>query len=418
MTIVDKIPAAIHGGEHSAFSRVKLAAIVTTLAILAGCSTTYTVDDGRKVDDTLLAQIRTYGEGTRALRPAIVKSAELHDKNCSTQWELPFAFGTSDGQSAEAKIAWVRGMGVDEHLRITATSPGLAAAPGDIVAELNGYRSNNARKMVARLADLTNKGAPFDMTLDSGVVVNVTPLRICRGRVSFAIPGKYANAHVYHWEASAHPEEIARIGLTPAEAEWVVLWTQGLSEQGGTRMKSYSYSIFAAKAIVNQAISVATFGVGPSVATASTSAVAVTGAAVRSAATQMVEERAAKTAAQATVAAAASKAKLWGLDWAASTAFDEADRWAFERMALLGMDPRTGLELQTRLAQAGAVNNALLFDDARLQQMNALIAAMPNAAYSGTIASNVQAPSIELRQNREAQNRQDGPDNAPSGTSP
>lgn len=87
-------------------------------------------------------------------------------------------------------------------------------------------------------------------------------------------------------------------------------------------------------------------------------------------------------------------------------------------MALLGMDPRTGLELQTRLAQAGAVNNALLFDDARLQQMNALIAAMPNAAYSGTIASNVQAPSIELRQNREAQNRQDGPDNAPSGTSP
>ena len=49
----------------------------------------YTVDDGRKVNETLLANLRLMGHGERALRPAIVRSAALKDPGCSRQWELP-----------------------------------------------------------------------------------------------------------------------------------------------------------------------------------------------------------------------------------------------------------------------------------------------------------------------------------------
>ncbi|MCP3713087.1 hypothetical protein M3I54_40470 [Paraburkholderia sp. CNPSo 3274] len=55
----------------------------------------FTIDDGRKVDEVLLRQIRNYARGTQALRPAIVRSAKLQDKDCSTQWEMPFDTATS-----------------------------------------------------------------------------------------------------------------------------------------------------------------------------------------------------------------------------------------------------------------------------------------------------------------------------------
>jgi hypothetical protein len=354
--------------------------------LLGGCATTYTVDDGRPVDETLLAQIRTWGEGERALRPAVVKSAELHDPNCPTQWETPFAWNSSYEQPKANRVAWVRGLGLDEHLRIVATSPGFPAAPGDVIAAVGEYASDNAVKMAARLRDARDAGQPFSIKLGSGAVVEVTPFKVCRGRVAFAWPGKYANAHLYHWEASVHPEEAASIGLTPAEAEWIVLWTQGLSEQGGPRMKTFSYSMLAAKTIAREAINVATFGAGSSAATASTTA--ITSAAITSITTQAVEVRAAKTAAQMTAAAAADKARLTGLDWVAGTVFDRADKWAFERMRVLGMDPTTGLELQGRLAKAGATSNALIFDDERLRQMNSLVASMQNSPDGIPVATN------------------------------
>ena len=93
--------------------------------LLSACAgVKYTVDDGRKVDEALLANIRAYGTVEQRLRPAIVRSAELNDPSCDRQWELPFALATSYGWPENERVAWVRGLAVDERLTIVATSPG------------------------------------------------------------------------------------------------------------------------------------------------------------------------------------------------------------------------------------------------------------------------------------------------------
>ena len=82
--------------------------------LLAACAgPKYTVDDGRKVDEVLLGNIRSYGSAERAMRGATLK-----DPDCSTQWELPFSVESSDKLSADARVAWVRALGVDERLTV------------------------------------------------------------------------------------------------------------------------------------------------------------------------------------------------------------------------------------------------------------------------------------------------------------
>jgi hypothetical protein len=67
---------------RTTLTRLALAAAVLGLA---GCANIVTIDDGRKVDEVLLRQIRSYAQDMQALRPAIVRSAMLQDKDCSTQ---------------------------------------------------------------------------------------------------------------------------------------------------------------------------------------------------------------------------------------------------------------------------------------------------------------------------------------------
>jgi len=381
------------GREYLPFGGLKLIAAAATVVALAGCTTTYTVDDGRKVDEKLLAQIRTYGQGAQAIRPAIVKSAELHDKDCSTQYELPFEAETSYAvKSDDDKVAWVRGLGVDEHLRVIASSPDIALAPGDILTAVDNYDSTNGIKMLRRLMDRRDDGDTFDVKLASGKVVKVTPLKVCRGHVVFAPPGKYANKQDYHWLTIQHPEEIATANLTSDEAEWLVLWSQGLSEEGGVRMKTYTYAMGSIKFVAAVAIGAATAGAG----LAAGSAASAAGSALGTLAVHVAVAEIPGTLAQITTAAAANKASLFGVNWAASTAFDKADKWAFNRMGLLGMDPRTGLELQTKLAQAGATHNGLLFDENRLKQMDTLVAALPPAKNTSTATADVPASGVEV----------------------
>jgi hypothetical protein len=75
------------------------------------CGPSFTVDDGREVDETLLAGMRAYGAGEHLIRPAVARSAALKekDKDCDKQWELPFAVATSDGWSDDDRVAWARG---------------------------------------------------------------------------------------------------------------------------------------------------------------------------------------------------------------------------------------------------------------------------------------------------------------------
>ena len=53
-------------------------ALLLALCLLTGCASgpKFTVDDGRQVDETMLAGMRAYGAGERLLRPAIARSAE------------------------------------------------------------------------------------------------------------------------------------------------------------------------------------------------------------------------------------------------------------------------------------------------------------------------------------------------------
>lgn len=152
--------------------------LVCSLLLSACAGIRYTVDDGRKVDEALLANIRTYGAVEQRLRPAIVRGTELNDASCDRHWQLPFALATSYGWPENERVAWVR----------------------------------------------------------------VVPFQVCRGYARLA-PPNLPQAQDYHWLMSMHSLQLGEIALTADEALWIVLWSQGLSEEGGARMKTFHYSV-------------------------------------------------------------------------------------------------------------------------------------------------------------------------------
>jgi hypothetical protein len=98
-------------------------------------------------------------------------------------------------------------------------------------------------------------------------------------------------------------------------------------------------------------------------------------------------------AAQIATAAAANSATLHGINWVASMAFSKADVWAFERMPKLGMNPRAGVELETKLAHAGATHNAFLLDADRQKQLDTLVASLRPVPAPPTAAELAAAPA-------------------------
>jgi len=109
-------------------------------AVLAGCAAPrYTTDDGRKVNEELLAQIRHYGAGERAIRPAIVRSSALADPDCDKQWELPFSVATSESWASDDRVAWVRALGVDERLTVVAAAATSPLQAGERIVEIDGH---------------------------------------------------------------------------------------------------------------------------------------------------------------------------------------------------------------------------------------------------------------------------------------
>ena len=135
------------------------------VSLLAACAAPkFTVDDGRKVDEVLLGHIKNYGVGEQALRPAIVRSAALQDPQCDTQWELPFSVATSDEWGADDKVAWVRGLGVDERLTVVAAT-NSAIKVGDKLLEIDGYHHQSAEKMLLELANTRDAGRPFSLKM-------------------------------------------------------------------------------------------------------------------------------------------------------------------------------------------------------------------------------------------------------------
>jgi hypothetical protein len=341
------------------------------LVCLAGCATNkLTVDDGRPLNSQLVSSMQDFGEAAVAVRPAIVRSAAMADSGCDNQYELPFDAMTTDGiGDADTKVAWARALGVDENLTIIAADEASGLRAGDIVAEVDGYKSRNKVAMAEHLVDARDRGEPFELTLGSGERLTVSPIRICRGHVMVAPPLDPALQR-YHWTESIHPLELFHRRLTADEAEWIVLWTQGLSERGGARMKTYAYTVGAVKWL-------SVLGLGFATSSAAASSRAAAASAGTSATGQVAATQLAGQAASLMAQSAADKASLSGVSHVAVGVFDRADKWAFENMRRLGMNPRAGLSLHEKLVAQGAAANAFLLDEKRLARMRAMIAALP-----------------------------------------
>lgn len=374
-------------------ARARLGLLMLLPVLLAACAAPkYTVDDGRKLDEQLLGQIRAYGEGERSLRPAIVRSAGLQDKQCDKQWELPFAVATSAGWTEDERVAWVRALGVDERLTVVATAPGSPLQLGDRIVQVAGVQTEDRERMLATLAERRDAGRPFELQLASGKRHSIKPFEVCRGYVRLAPPNT-PKAQDYHWMMSLHPLEITRAAPSEDEALWAVLWSQGLSEEAGGAMKTYHYGSKIAGTVYNL-FTLATGLKGAALAADAAIKAAKSAAANvasdllkqqlleqgRQLATQKIREGLADAAQQlsrqqvmdAMQAAAANRGSLSGVAYVAARYFDDADRWAFERMARLGGRPLAGLSLHQKLIERGLTSNAFALDVERLVALSKL----------------------------------------------
>jgi hypothetical protein len=359
--------------------------------LLVGCAgPKYTVDDGRKVDEALLANIRVYGAGEQALRPAIARSASLKDKDCDKQWELPFAVASSYDMPENDRVAWVRGLGVDERLTVVGAAPNSPLQLRDKIASVGGTSSEDAQKMLLELADLRDAGRAFQVVLSTGKSVAITPFQACRGYTRLA-PANLPKTQDYHWLLSMHPLEVAKADLTDDEALWTVLWTQGVSEEGGARMKTFHYGTKIAGTLYN----LFTIASGlKGAALAADAAIRAAQSAAASAATEVLKKQlidqatsyatsrlreeatsVVKTLTQAQVVgamqqAAANRGALSGVAWIAATVFDQADAWAYKRMETLGANPLAGFTLHQKLIEKSLAANSMVFDQERLTALS------------------------------------------------
>lgn len=377
---------------HTNMKRLGGGFILAVTVLLTGCAgPKYTVDDGSAVDEKLLSTIKTYGKASQIIRPAVVKTAELKDEGCSTDYELPFAVADSYDLPHMDKIAWVRGLGVDERLTVISVGdPATGLTVGDKIEELDGYSRENTEKMRIELEELRDDGDDFEMKLAGGKKVKIKPLKVCRGLAQIAAAYK-PEVQDYHWLKITHPLSIFEQDITPDEAMWMVLWTQGLSEEAGMRMKTYHYGV----RLLKTGITIASIASGVGAVANAASSVAAQAAAAEAgkqaaqAAGKAVTEFAAQQAIDSVrnrileagkellkstaqdVALDTMKTtvlfrnSLSGISWVGSTGFYMADKWAFDRMAKLGYDPMAAFTLHFKLASNAKAGNAFVFDDER-----------------------------------------------------
>jgi len=365
--------------------------------LLTGCASgpKYTIDDGRKVNETLLAGMRAYGAGERLIRPAIARSAALQDKECDKQWELPFAVATSAGWDENDRVAWARALQVDERLTVIAVTQDSPLTVGTRLNHIAGRASDDGEKLLEWLAEARDEGKPFNVGTAAGKAVQIKPFEVCRGYARFAPPST-PQMQDYHWLLSLHPLEVIDAEPTPDEALWAVLWTQGLSEEGGARMKTYHYAIKIAGTLYNLAtlasgVKAAALAADAAVSAAKSAAANVASDFLKQ---QLIEQGRALAAQRirdglvdaaqnlsrqqvlnVMQAAAANRGSLSGISRIAATAFERADAWAFSRMAALGAPPLAGFTLHQKLVERSLAQNALLFDADRLAALNKVAAA-------------------------------------------
>jgi hypothetical protein len=399
-------------------ARNKGALCLAAAGLLAGCAgPRYTVDDGRAVNPELLKQIENYGLGERSIRPAIAQSAALKDRECDKQWELPFSVSTSQGWEETDRVAWVRALKVDERLTVVGVVEGSPLKPGDKIVDIDGEDSEETVEMLEELATLRDKGRPFPVKTAAGKKVTIKPFEVCRGYVRLAPPNT-PTLQDYHWLMSYHPLEIAQNGLTQDEALWAVLWTQGVSEEGGARMKTYHYG----SKVLGSLYTVATLATGlKGAAMAADAAIKAAQQAAATAATDMLKQqivdqakeyalsrlkdeatKSVQALTQAQVMSsmeqvAKNRGLLGGVSRVAATVFDEADAWAYQKMKALGADALAGFSLHQKLLENGLLTNALVLDPDRMNALQALAAQDGRAEEVVTRLKGIRPESLDFQ---------------------
>lgn len=372
-------------------------AVLALLALLSACASKpqFTVDDGRKVDPVLLGSISTYGAGERAIRPAIARSAALKDKDCDKQWELPFAVVSSQGWDETDRVAWVRALGVDERLTVIATAPGSPLQQGDKIVSVAGNSSAEAEQQLLALSEIRDRGRPFSVQLSTGRHVLIQPFEVCRGYTRFAPPNT-PKLQDYHWLMSMHPLEVPLGNMNDDEALWLVLWSQGVSEEGGARMKAVHYSSKVASTLYS-IFTIATGLKGAALAAdaAVTAAKNAAAAAVsdvlkqqlidqgkalalqklRESFTDSLEQMTKGQVLSSLQKAAANRGALSGISYIASTVFERADAWAFARVEQLNGNPLAAFSLHQKLLERDLTANSMIMDAERLNALNKVAAA-------------------------------------------
>lgn len=360
--------------------------------LLGGCASTFTVDDGRQVNETLMRNLRDFGAGERTLRPAIVRAARLQDKDCDKQWELPFTLSSSQDWSADDRVAWVRALGVDERLTVVAAASESPLAAGEQIVALSGQvRNEDPGRLLELITALRDRGQTFLVRTAKGREVQISPFEVCRGYARLAPPST-PRMQDYHWLMSIHPLALTQVGLTEDEALWVVLWSQGVSEEGGFRMKAYDYGT----SLASNLLSIASIASGVKVAAiAAEAATKAAQSAAANAATEFLRQQlvdqaksyaarriregltdAAEAMSRAQVVSAMQKAALnrgtlRGVARVAATVFDRADAWAFDRMERLQGNPLAPFTLHQKLVEADLTENAFALDVERLSALDA-----------------------------------------------
>jgi len=387
------------------------------LLVLTGCAgPKYTIDDGRPVNPQLLDNIRVYGQGERVLRPAIQRSATLGDADCDHQWELPFTLASSKGWEEDDRVAWVRALGVDERLTVVATSSDSPLDQGEHVTDIDGFVNSDPAFMLEQLGRLRDRGRPFELNLIAGHRVTVQPFEVCRGYTRVAPPNS-PELQDYHWLMSFHPLEVVRADLTDDEALWTVLWTQGVSEEGGLRMKAYHYGTN----LLSSLYTVATLATGiKGAAVAAEAAINAAQQAATSVASGLITQQLVEKAQHLAVGdladqpaqgiqpltpeqikknmqlLAANRSLLSGLSRIAATVFERADAWAYQRMTRLQADPLAGFRLHQKLLERGLLHNAVAFDPERLDHLQALAAKDGRKADVVAILKGVQIDLLDF----------------------
>jgi hypothetical protein len=244
--------------------------------------------------------------------------------------------------------------------------------------------------MLEYLANMREDGRPFSVVTAEQRRVTVQPFQLCRGYARLAPPNT-PKLQDYHWLLSFHPLELAEAAPSEDEALWAVLWTQGLSEEGGARMKTYHYGSQIAGTLYN----LATLASGlKGAALAADAALKVAKNAAASVATDLLKQQlieqgrrlamqhlrdgladAAQQVGRAQVldamqAAAANRGSLSGIARIGATVFDQADAWAFERAAKLGADPLAAFTLHQKMIERRLTGNAFALDAERLAELN------------------------------------------------